>query len=386
MSVRKYENTIITVGLIISLIGSLFMVYLFVWHQRDVGRDLAMDTDAVGNYGSFVGGVVGTILSILLLYLTFRLQREDSENNSRVYENQILNDEFFHLLELYKDIAERFEYYNPTSGIYNKGKDALKSYLEQMYANYDENTQFNQRRKVAQFEYMDVMHTHYETAAVYYRTIYRIFQIIDEAKCEEEKKVEYAKIMRAQLTSAELVMLRYNAMTLYGVNSKRYFNAYNVLKHIQPFDLLELKKWKQKLNAQEVSLANMTLQNLRFLAKDLLTEKSDKLFKQMQDSRYKMRLETNETHSKFTIRVLIDNNFVAPKYSQLLWLDNYSNEELEDLLYYFLFDTICIANFNKFNRRADLHFQHKVIKDTNGFSTITVSVENKKGNCLKLSN
>ena len=171
MGLKKYENTIIKVGLIISFVGSLIMVYLFVWHHKDASTNMALDTDAAGDYGSFIGGVVGTILSILLLYLTFRLQREDSENNSRVYENQILNDEFFHMLELYNDIAERFEYYNDKKAVYNKGKEALKSLLEEMYDNYDAGTNFNQRRKVAQYEYMNVMHSHYETAAVYYRTI-----------------------------------------------------------------------------------------------------------------------------------------------------------------------------------------------------------------------
>ena len=386
MGLKKHENTIIKVGLIISLIGSLFMMYLFVWYQRDASVRLALDTDAAGNYGSFVGGVVGTILSILLLYLTFRLQREDSENNSRVYENQILNDEFFHMLELYNDIAERFEYFNAERAEFNKGKDALKSLLGEMYDNYDAETNFNQRRKVTQYEYMNVMHTHYETAAVYFRTIYRIFQIIDEAKCEESKKVEYAKIMRAQLTSAELVMLRYNAMTLYGLKSKQYLNAYNVMKHIQPFDLLEMKKWRTSLSTQDISLANMTLQNVRFLAKDLLTGESEKLFKQMKDNRYCLMIETNESFSSLNVMVSIDNSFVAPKYSQMLWLDNFSPDELEDMMYYFLYDTVCLSNFNQFNRRADLHFHHERKTNLDGLTNITVIVENKKGNPIKLSN
>ena len=269
---------------------------------------------------------------------------------------------------------------------FNKGKEALKSLLEEMYDNYDAGTNFNQRRKVAQYEYMNVIHSHYETAAVYYRTIYRIFQIIDEAKCEEEKKVEYAKIMRAQLTSAELVMLRYNAMTLYGLKSKHYLNSFNILKHIQPFDLLEMKKWRASLNTQEMSLANMTLQNVHFLAKDLLAGESEKLYKQMKDNRYCLRIESNDTYSSLVLMVSIDNTFVTPKYSQMLWLDNYTPDELEDMMNYFFYDTVCLSNFNKFNRRSDLHFHHIKKVDPDGLTIITVSVENKKGNRIKLSN
>ena len=133
-------------------------------------------------------------------------------------------------------------------------------------------------------------------------------------------------------------------------------------------------------------MANMTLQNVRFLAKDLLTGESERLYKQMKDNRYCLRIETNDTYSNLMIQVSIDNTFVTPKYSQMLWLDNYTPDELEDMMNYFFYDTVCLSNFNKFNRRADLHFHHikKVAPD--GLTIITVSVENKKGNRIKLSN
>ena len=181
-------------------------------------------------------------------------------------------------------------------------------------------------------------------------------------------------------------MLRYNAMTLYGLKSKQYLNSYNILKHIQPFDLLEMKKWRASLNTQEMSLANMTLQNVRFLAKDLLAGESEKLYKQMKDNRYCFRIETNDTYSKLMVMVSIDNTFVTPKYSQMLWLDNYTPDELEDMMNYFFYDTVCLSNFNMFNKRTDLHFHHIKKIAPEDLTTITVSVENKKGNPIKLSN
>ena len=107
------------------------MIYLFVWHHREVSTDYQVSTEAVGQYGDFIGGVVGTVLSVLLLYFTFSLQREDSDNNAQIYQNQILNEEFFHLLDLYRDTLKRFVYRSEDEdvGEYHDGKDALVRFL-----------------------------------------------------------------------------------------------------------------------------------------------------------------------------------------------------------------------------------------------------------------
>ena len=86
------------------------------------------------------------------------------------------------------------------------------------------------------------------------------------------------------------------------------------------------------------------------------------------------------------VMVSIDNTFVTPKYSQMLWLDNYTPDELEDMMNYFFYDTVCLSNFNMFKKRTDLHFHHIKKIAPEDLTTITVSVENKKGNPIKLSN
>ena len=70
----------------------------------------------------------------------------------------------------------------------------------------------------------------------------------------------------------------------------------------------------------------------------------------------------------------------------MLWLDNFTSDELEEMMHFFLFDTICLNNFNKYNRRVDLHFYHNTAKNPNGITVITIYVENKNGYPIKLSN
>ena len=66
-----------------------------------------LQTDVVGQYGDFVGGVIGTILSVFLLYLTFRAQHKDLENHVKVYKGESLYNLFFHMLDLYNNTLEQ---------------------------------------------------------------------------------------------------------------------------------------------------------------------------------------------------------------------------------------------------------------------------------------
>lgn len=74
-------------------------------------------TDVVGQYGDFVGGVIGTILSVLLLYRalvlqneTLNLQREDSVKQAMIVMIQQLNDVFFKLLDQYNSLISTLVY------------------------------------------------------------------------------------------------------------------------------------------------------------------------------------------------------------------------------------------------------------------------------------
>lgn len=67
---KKYQKVVIWIGISISLLCSIAMMYLFVFHKRPyIGINYMLDTEAVGQYGDFMGGVVGTFLSVVLLFL-----------------------------------------------------------------------------------------------------------------------------------------------------------------------------------------------------------------------------------------------------------------------------------------------------------------------------
>ena len=129
--------------------------------------------------------------------------------------------------------------YNEESGEERilKGKEAMHYCLEIMRKSFgDENV--NNGRKVAVGYFTNYLASHVDFVPIYYRVLYRIFDLIEFSGISESDKVRYAKIVRSQFTDTELVLMRYNAMTQVGKNMVSYINEFNLLKHLPPLEML----------------------------------------------------------------------------------------------------------------------------------------------------
>ena len=98
---RRKTPIVIIVMCVISAALALFFFVCFLFNRTLFRLDLQTDTEIVGQYGDFVGGVIGTIVSTVLLYFTFKQQREDSEANALVYKKEQMNDTFYQLIDQY---------------------------------------------------------------------------------------------------------------------------------------------------------------------------------------------------------------------------------------------------------------------------------------------
>lgn len=333
---------------------SLVMLYLFIWHQNEnVGLDYPVATDEVGQYGDFMGGVIGTILSVVLLYLTLKLQREDSTNNSRIYKAQQLNDEFFHLLNMYHRILDALSFNDDDS--FYEGKIALHKNVEDMYGSFDSSISLPIRRKAAVSVYQSFYARERDFAPVYFRTLYRICEIIDNANCEEAKKVEYIKILRAQLTDSELILMRYNAMTPLGYKFTDYINKYNILKHIPIFMLLEYKEWRRKIasSGDIIKISNL-LSTLKSEMSNLLKAKGGIYEKNSSKNKYHIKITCNEQRTYIELLLDKTNNTPLTTYEDLSPLDYFSHVELVSLLRYYMKDCFVLNSFNNLNRRKEV--------------------------------
>ena len=82
---KLYDLTVINITCAVALLLCIGFLIGFahgrnLWHWENY----VLDTEIVGHYGDFIGGVIGTFLSVILLYYTFYHQRKDSSRNSKV--------------------------------------------------------------------------------------------------------------------------------------------------------------------------------------------------------------------------------------------------------------------------------------------------------------
>lgn len=365
----------------ISIILSLLFAFMFFLHKREVSYSLRLDNDSVGQYGDFIGGVLGTLLSVVLLYYTLHLQRHDSNRNAKIFEKQELNNDFYHLLSLYQDILRDFAF--QADGIEMRGKELLAHRYKEYYEEIDEDTK--SLRNAAKRTYLQFYADNRHFAPVYFRTLYRICEAIDGKERETDyKNVSYIKILRAQLTDAEMLLLRYNAQSIMGKPFRYYINRMNILKHLPPFELLEYKKWHNKLSRigeHEVSSMNTILIELRQRIAELLDKDNHSELSTFTEAHSIATFAIRVTKEKDELTMVLNrrNANLIPKTDLFGCLLRFSSEELQELFAYFLYDSIVLMNFSQFNIRRELDFTSRDESPAdNSRVTLSFSVKNRQ--------
>lgn len=80
----------------------------------------------------------------------------------------------------------------------------------------------------------------------YFRNLYHIFKFIDKQTIlDEEEKLYYASLVRAQLSAYELLLLFYNVLSKHGVSKfKPLVDKYDVLQNMNPNKLIHIKHFE----------------------------------------------------------------------------------------------------------------------------------------------
>lgn len=341
-----------------------------------------LDTEVAGHYGDFVGGLIGTFVSAILLYYTFKLQREDSEDNSQVYRIEILNNIFFHMVDLYKKILD--DQTVEFDGIRYTGKEALHYKYEQMLEEFEYSNDDNYNRKLAVSSFMNFYSLSCDFSPVYFRTLFRTFQILSK-ETEDDNIIEHAiqlmKVLRAQLTDTELVMLRYNAMTKLGYDFADLINKFRLLKHLPPLELMEYRYWRKQMTLEEQGCTNVLLLATKYnMIKVLETESTVESYSN-NVYLYHINVSTNSTKSELQICLFIKANPVLKDTDIIRGICKLSSNDRLSLFRLFLKDCIVFSTFNRLNNYKQLEFTE--IDDTaNG--RWYVKVTNKEGKALRL--
>lgn len=355
---------------------------VFGWQHSFFVFEQQADSELLGQYGDFVGGILGTIfalISIYFVYKTFYQQLRSFQRQNRTFlaqqqatELQRFNDLFATLSNLLEQTEQRLN-----TSINANFFDYYKNKLQ---VNYQPQKTYSKCRNQARLDYWSVYASHKTYLAIYFRTLYRIFDLIDNGKISEENKIEYAKIMRAQLTESQLFFLRYNAMSPLGHKFTTYINKYNILKHLPIFELLEFKDWWTGLTLNERN----SIETLFKIIQHNIRHEIDFNFPYQAHRKYAFKIEQSKERSELSISIIINTAWSpVARDTTDTGLDKLFSQnvtKLETLLECFLKEFIIVSNFNQLNNRKDILFETEVYKldPITKYGTIKVCVKNIK--------
>nr|WP_102409525.1 putative phage abortive infection protein [Vibrio cyclitrophicus]PME68646.1 hypothetical protein BCV31_08310 [Vibrio cyclitrophicus] len=293
ISKDNFIFSLITIGVIGTAVGSVF----FLWKEPLFVTGAKVNAEKIAQFGDFIGGFFGSIWALAGVFLfykalteqrkdfannkealdlqvdalnhqieEFKLSRDEQVLNRKVYEDQSrtlkvqqFESNFYSLLNVYINIKNQFN---------SHGEEFFKTLLSEISISYSNNNHHCQQHDKFIERYLDVHDSNREKLSNYFRSLYRIIKIIDDSKfLSPESKFFYAKIVRAQISDYELIIISLNAHTYWGEKLKKNILKYNLLKHLPIFCKPEFEYYTPLQGDNKLLLFSEELD--KFLAKHI---------------------------------------------------------------------------------------------------------------------
>lgn len=365
---RKEKTSIILIfiGVILTGIALLF----FLWSDIDFTISKSINSEKFGQFGDFIGGIVGSIWAlagVLLFYIAlteqrkdikinqdalnlqikalqqqvteFELQRNELESSRKVYEEQSktqkiqqFESNFYSVLKVYSDIKEKLNNLD-------ENKDFFKKIYEELIESYDNGLSLEEKHLNIIEKYTELFNRHRGYLSHYFKCFYRIIKIIDlDYIFDEKTKVFYAKILRSQLTDYEQLILFYNSHSIYGIKARPLILKYNLLKHTPLFDKPEFKYF----------LSEQKNNNILFFA-DFLNQF---LTKHINDS-FDLSFDTEKIEESFSIFNCIIGIYFYEDIELKIYCDKnlesnnikLTENQLSDFLLHLVYDKVILCTY-----------------------------------------
>lgn len=385
-----------TLAMEIIALGILIVSSLaFVWN-RTLFKNTTIESDVWGQYGDFIGGIIGTLIayiSVRLLIKTLNVQIKaniDTANinhkTSEVYELQQFNEMFNTLFALYKNAKESYRdedekcKHENLLALVDKVRNASRTELIKKQ-DYEESN------KVAIRIYESFYAKNHDAASVHFRLLYRIFKLINSAAISDSNRTTISKTVRCQLTEEELFLLRYNAMSKCGEKMQHHINQYNLLKHLPLLNILEFSNFCVILDKDDINCMNVELQilskNIKKLFLKTSEEKKNISERLSKDDKYTLKVSISADNKDFNIELIKSNKGKISKKittNTERALDKLDNDEIKGLLLSYCKELFVYSNFQLFNKLEELSIIPEITNQKESKKVIiSVNINNKKG-------
>jgi hypothetical protein len=376
---EKSAIYILIFGLILVLLSLIIFLIFGNWEFS-----LSLNEEKVAQYGDFIGGVAGSVFAlvgVILFYIAlkeqridfktnqsavrlqlkalnqqieeFKAQRDELESTRKIYEqqtktmkNQQFDSNFYSLLNVYMSIKKNL----------NSGSDLFVKLFENLEADivFDTGEKLNDFHKKVVKKYENIFLTNRNQLSQYFKTIYRLLKMIDDCDhLTDDEKIFYSKILRSQITNAELLILYYNYHSSFGMKVQSLILKYDFLKHIETLSKVEfLKKFTIDIeNKIQLILLTEKLKNLLNInilaAKDL--ENVDPI-------NISEKYDGCDCILGITIDEALELKLYFPVATTTVF--SLSNEQFKDFIYLFLNDELY---YNKFENLSNAEIQKSIL-------------------------
>lgn len=359
----------------------IFGFIAFFW-RRDIfkfGSGYVLDNELWGTLGDFIGGVLGSFLaalSFLMMYWTLKAQRELalktdnlqsklSQNAINQAELQRFNDLYFELLSLYHKQVKELNNIN--------NNNFFNSKMKEMQDRFKDYASFGIGWRFAKEKYLNFYLENSGKLAPVFRTLYRLYCLVDTANINNEDKLEYAKTVRAQLSEGELFFLRYNCLTIYGQNFTNLINKYRITKHLPFLSLLENTALRKKVStmtgASGLAINSLTYSIWKEIYNRIVNKKEQEqsFVVLYENKKYRLSILVN-AQTKIILQLIISKTY-HNNTPALRCLDNLQVDLIQKLLFDLLREMILFSNSKTYTENHKISFDSKR-KDTT--DTITI--------------
>ena len=241
-----------------ALIVALFTIgatsTLYVFYNAHLDPDTTIKN---GPWGDYVGGTLnpiltflsffGVLVSIYLQRLDLSLSRKELERSADALEKQIESIEaqnfesaFFQMLNTHSAIVNAIDLQDRETGIETRGRDCFRVFYTRFNKIFRENLSKAKNKHssedIIKLSYFSFWKEHQLELGHYYRFLYNVFRFMDESK---SSKPYHAKLIRAQLSDQELLLLFYNCISENGRNFVSYAEKYAIFDNLPTVRLLD---------------------------------------------------------------------------------------------------------------------------------------------------
>jgi Putative phage abortive infection protein len=235
--VKRFLIWILSVPAVLTIAASV--LFLFKFHDRD----LSDTVERWGQTGDYFGGVLNPVLafaSLLALCYTLLMQFRNAAETARFNAIQRLESLIFELLRLHRENLSSIEVWSSGNQAPINGRPVLRTFLSSIKTDHEQlNIEIPTEATLAECYRRFYEDGHRKTeVGHYFRNLYHIFKHISTSPLlDDEERLQYAKLVRAQLSTPETALLFYNGLHPHGLKFRRYVSDFALLQELEPKDL-----------------------------------------------------------------------------------------------------------------------------------------------------